>query len=271
MSSDKQLRGSVALYFALVFLLTWGAIALLAGSTAGLDPNARVGFVALPMLVAPLAISVGLTWVSEGPDGWRALWARMSNWRVPARWYAVALGVMPVLVLSVLGMLMVFVSPAYRPALSWMGLAGIVAGYLEEFGWTGYATPRLLTRWSPWRVGWVVGLLWGLWHGFADYTIRGSAHGAFWPVTFALFVLPLCAWRLIMVRVYTQTRSGIVAQLLHFSYTGSLGLFEPTLAPTQTALIYGTLTIILWLIVAWLYGRAPNAVRSTRAALPGSR
>lgn len=257
MQTEKPLRGSVVLYFVLVFVLTWGAIAALALGAVGLAPDARVAIVALPMLLVPAAVSVILTGVLERASGLRALWGRMTHWRVPLRWYVGAVGVMPVIVLAVLGLLSVGVSPAYRPALSWMGLAGIVAGYLEEFGWTGYATPRLLTRWSAWRVGLVVGLLWGLWHGLADYTIRGAAQGSFWPVTFALFVLPVWAWRLIMVRVYGATRSGPIAQLLHFSYTGSLALLEPVLAPSQSALIYAVLAIVLWLIVALVYRRSP--------------
>lgn len=217
MQTETPTRGSVALYFALVFVITWGGIVLLDASTSTSDATTRLGAMALPMLLTPLAVSAALTGALEGQTGLRALWQRMGRWRVPGQWYAMAVGVMPVIVLAVLIVLMSVVSPIYRPALSLMGLAGILAGYLEEFGWTGYVTPRLLARWGAWRTGLVLGLLWGLWHGLADYTIRGEAQGAFWPVTFALFVLPVWAWRLIMVRVYARVPSGPVAQLLHFS------------------------------------------------------
>lgn len=34
----------------------------------------------------------------------------------------------------------------------------------EEFGWRGYALPRLLERWSPLLAGTILGLVWTLWH-----------------------------------------------------------------------------------------------------------
>ncbi|HEX5692980.1 MAG TPA: hypothetical protein VFX76_23370, partial [Roseiflexaceae bacterium] len=68
----------------------------------------------------------------------------------------------------------------------------------------------------------------------------------------ALFVLPLVAWRVLMVWVYDKTSSGLVAQLMHFSYTGSLMLFVPTLARADDALVYATLAAALWLGVGLL-------------------
>ena len=55
-----------------------------------------------------------------------------------------------------------------------MGLSGIVAGYLEEWGWTGFATPRLLARLGALKAGLVLGLLLGVWHAAADFAIRGA-------------------------------------------------------------------------------------------------
>jgi membrane protease YdiL (CAAX protease family) len=176
----------------------------------------------------------------------------MTHWQADIRWYAVALGLMPILLLTILYLLALFISPAFAPILSLLGLGGIAAGYLEEIGWTGFAVPRLLSRWSPLAVGLIVGLLWGLWHGLADYSIRGDTLGAFWPITFSLFVVPLTAWRILMVWVYDNTHSGPVAQLMHFSYTGSLGFLVPlaAISHTEDALIYAVLAVVLWILVA---------------------
>ncbi|HEV2460197.1 MAG TPA: CPBP family glutamic-type intramembrane protease, partial [Ktedonobacterales bacterium] len=56
-------------------------------------------------------------------------------------------------------------SPVFTP--SWFGIGltfGVVAGLLEEIGWTGFALPRMLQqqRFLPASV--LLGLLWGLWH-----------------------------------------------------------------------------------------------------------
>jgi hypothetical protein len=52
-----------------------------------------------------------------------------------------------------------------------------------------------------------------------------------------------------MVWVYDNTKSGVVAQLMHFSYTGSLMAFVPVLSPTDDALVYAVLAGTLWILV----------------------
>lgn len=257
--SLKQLieRYPLLTYFGLTYGLAWGGILLIVWtftSSADDASTARVAIVGLPMLLAPGLAGIALTAVIEGRAGLRALGSRLGHWRVPARWYALALALLPTVLLAILSVLALVVSPNFAPVFSLLGLAGLAAGFLEEMGWTGFATPRLLARWSPLKVGLGLGLVWGLWHGLADYVIRGSPLGAFWPVTFGLFVLPLTAWRVLMVWVYAHTRSGLVAQLMHFSYTGSLMMFVPLarISYTQDALIYAALTATLWAGVALL-------------------
>jgi membrane protease YdiL (CAAX protease family) len=244
-------------YFTLVYTLAWGGILWVVEGLAdsGSSPSpAAVGMVALPMLLAPGLAAFALTALVEGKAGLHAMWTRMTRWRVDLRWYALAVLALPVLVLAILYTLGALVSPVYAPTLALMGLAGLFAGYLEEIGWTGYVTPQLLARWSPVTAGWWLGALWGIWHALADYVIRGDTLGTFWPVTFGLFVLPLIAWRILMTVVYARTQSGVLAQLMHFAYTGSLGAFIPlaAISPMQDALVYATLAGVLWLGVAGL-------------------
>jgi membrane protease YdiL (CAAX protease family) len=217
-------RYPLASYFVLVYALAWGGalwvVEGMAGSGSAPLP-AAVGMVGLPMLMAPGLAAVALTALVEGKAGVRALWARLTRWRVDLRWYALATVALPLLMLAILYTLGALVSPLFAPTLALMGLAGLFAGYLEEIGWTGFATPRLLARRSPVTAGLWLGALWGIWHALADYVIRGSTLGTFWPVTFGLFVLPLIAWRILMTVVYAQTQSGVIAQLMHFAYTVS--------------------------------------------------
>lgn len=259
-------RHPLLAYFGLVYTLAWGVILLIVmalGASAEAASTTRVALVALPMLLAPSLVGILLTALSEGRAGLRAMLARMTHWRVGGRWYVAALAAMPLVVLAILYALTWLVSPDYAPIVSVLGLAGLAAGFLEEIGWTGFATPRLLARWGSLRAGLMLGLLWGLWHALADYVIRGETLAAFWPVAFALFVLPVAAWRSLMVWVYEHTQSGPVAQLMHFSYTGSLALFIPlsALSPAQDALIYAVLAVALWSLVALVALRQRQAQR----------
>lgn len=250
-------RHPLLYYFIFVYLLAWGGILLIfrmAAASKEMDSAVLVGIVSLPMLFAPGIAAIILTALAEGRTGLRMLLQRMTHGRVPVRWYGLALFPMPLVILAILYTLAFLFSPNFIPIFSILGLAGIFAGFFEEIGWTGFATPRLLSRWQPLLAGLVIGLLWGLWHGLADYLIRGATLGAFWPITFSLFVLPLTAWRILMVWVYHQSKSGPIAQLMHFSYTGSLALFVPLaeISYKEDAFIYALLAGVLWLCVAIL-------------------
>ncbi|HET9221950.1 MAG TPA: CPBP family intramembrane glutamic endopeptidase [Roseiflexaceae bacterium] len=267
-------RHPVLTYFVLVYAITWGGILLIVQAFTAPGEAAStslVAVVALPMLLAPGIAGITVTALVDGRIGLAAMLSRMTRWRVERRWYVVALATMPLLVLAILCALGVLVSPAFAPALSLFGLAGLAAGFFEEIGWTGFAVPRLRSRWGWLAVGLWVGALWGLWHGVADFVIRGNALGTFWPVTFGLFVLPLVAWRILMVWVYDNTSSGVVAQFMHFGYTGSLALFVPALSRTDDALVYAVLAGALWIgvaIVAMGQRRVPRALQAHVSATP---
>jgi membrane protease YdiL (CAAX protease family) len=246
-------RHPVLAYFVVVYAIAWGGILLIVqafASPAEAGSRNLVAIVGLPMLFAPGIAGITVTAIVDGRAGLRAMQSRMTRWRVATRWYAVALATMPLLVLAILYTFALLISPVFAPAFSLLGLAALAVGFFEEIGWTGFAVPRLRSRWSLLAVGLSVGVLWGLWHGAADYSIRGNAFGSFWPITFGLFVLPLIAWRVLMVWVYDNTKSGVVAQLMHFGYTGSLLLFVPTLSRTDDALVYAVLAVVLWIGVA---------------------
>jgi CAAX protease family protein len=257
-------RHPVLTYFVLVYAIAWGGILLVVQAFAlpsEADSGNLVAIVGLPMLIAPGIAGITVTALVDGRAGLRAMLSRMTRWRAAPRWYAVALATMPLFVLAILYALALLISPAFAPVLSLLGLGALAVGFFEEIGWTGFAVPRLRSRWSLLAVGLGVGALWGLWHGVADYSIRGNALGSFWPITFGLFVLPLMAWRVLMVWVYDNTKSGIVAQLMHFGYTGSLMLFVSGLSRTDDSLVYAVLAVILWVGVA-IVAISPSVFRS---------
>ena len=51
-----------------------------------------------------------------------------------------------------------------RLTLSVLSLAGLLSPLWEEIGWTGFATPIMLKRWNPLRVGLLLGFIHAVWH-----------------------------------------------------------------------------------------------------------
>src|SRR3954466_9425618 len=140
-------------FYALAFAITWGGLILVVGGPSEVlgTPEllgTRFPLVMLAWLAGPSVASILMTGLLYGRVGLRDLFARMTRWRVGARWYAVALLTAPLLVTAVLLALSIS-SPEYLPtiltttdraSLLLQGIAGtFVGGIFEELGWTGFA------------------------------------------------------------------------------------------------------------------------------------
>ena len=139
------------------------------------------------------------------------------------------------------------VSPAFLPGLlkssEPLGLAalaltgGLLAGFFEEVGWTGFATPRLLER-HGWLAAWLVlGLPWWAWHALGDRW-GGAGHGGWYLPHFLLRSLALPAYRVLMTRVYAGTGSLLIAALMHAAFNGGQGLLQPAWTTAANAVLW---------------------------------
>lgn len=251
-------RYQLVSYFLLAYGITWSGILILIASK-GFQLTAihmqEVLLMFLLMLLGPSSGSLLLHAVLEGRNGLHALRLRLTRWRVGLFWYAIALLTIPVLFLTILSLLRVTLSPAFAPRFQIIGLAvGLLAGGLEEIGWTGFATPRLLNKYNPLKAGFILGLLWALWHILADFSGNIGTMGTGWLLWFPLYwILPLTAYRILMTWVYANTRSLLVAQLMHASYTGWLFVLSPAASFNQNLLWQTVFVGVLWTLVAVVF------------------
>jgi membrane protease YdiL (CAAX protease family) len=258
-------------YFGLAFAVTWLSILAFVASRgfefAGI--TAADGLVIfLLMCAGPFTAGLVMTVRDGGHAGLRELGSRIRRWRArPAAW-ATALLTSPLVTLSVLLFLAATVSSAFTPEARVAGLAiGLLAGTLEEVGWTGYATPRLLERATPLRAGLVLGLIWALWHGFADYTgniaTKGFEGWVVWFVTY--WLIPLTGYRVLMTLVYSRTGSVLLAMLMHASWTGWQFFLSPAATTqAQDAVWHLLLAAGIWSVVAVAWFRMRSTARLER-------
>ena len=170
-------RHPLVSYFVIAYGITWGGILIFLASrgfqlTSLQVQDASLMFVIifLAMLLGPSTSGLVLTSVLDGRNGLRQVWLRIRRWQVGLRWYVIALLTVPTLTLVILSVLSTFVSTIYVPSFRIvLGIAGLMAGFFEEIGWTGFATPRLLNRNDPLKAGFFLGLLWAFWHMLADF------------------------------------------------------------------------------------------------------
>jgi uncharacterized protein len=249
------MRHPAAVYFVGTFAISWmGALLVAAPHLIRHEPLPKMtGILMFPaMLLGPSLTGIVLTRVGDGGGGVRSLFSRMFQWRLRARWYTVLL-IPPALVLAVLVGLKTFVSPAYAPNLFLTGiLFGVPAGYLEEIGWIGYAFPKMGLQNNALGPSILLGLLWSIWHlPVIDYLGTATPHGTYWFPFFLAFAAAMTAMRVLICWAYSNTKSLLLAQLMHVSSTGSLVIFSaPRLAAGQEVMWYGLYAIGLWVTVA---------------------
>jgi len=202
-TNSSFLRKHPALsYFLLTFAISWSAAFLVAAPKLfehGPLPK-LTGILMFPaMLLGPSFAGIFLTRRLDGREGLKNLFARMRRVNFPLRWYR-ALLIPPVMVLSVLFLLKTFVSPVYAPNRFWIGVSfGLLAGFLEEIGWTGFAYPKLRQRFAVLPAAAIVGVLWGLWHApVIDFLGAASPHGKALPLFFAAFIATMAAMRVLI-------------------------------------------------------------------------
>jgi uncharacterized protein len=244
-------------YSAAVYGISWGGI-LAVVSVQGFDlVHLRpfdTGLIFVAMLIGPSLGGLAMTAALDGKAGLRRLKLSMVQWRVEVRWYAVALLTMPLLLVTVLWPLSVFVDGAFAPRFQWPLFAiGLIAGSFEEIGWTGFATPRLLARQRRFVAGLSLGITWAVWHILVDFRQNFNTLGIAWLLEFAVFyVAALTAYRLLMTWVYAHTQSLLLAALMHASYTGWVFVLYPATSFEQSLVWQIIFAVALWVVVAFV-------------------
>jgi membrane protease YdiL (CAAX protease family) len=228
----------------------WGAALLAGGDVA--QPLPRLLFVLGtfgPTAVALLLWCCGRRW----PRGGNPL-------RSVARWLpaALALGAAP-------GLAGALVDGTLDPAVA-AGRAATIGGPLmvlgyvlvagplaEEFGWRGYAQPRLRRLLAPVPVAVLLGIAWAAWHlplfliaGTTQHEIGlGSVQALLFFVTFV--PLSYTIWV-----VSERLRGGVAAAVaVHAAYNGASGLFpsSSTAAALVTTAVVAATAVVLHVVV----------------------
>ena len=125
-------------------------------------------------LVGPSVCAFVVVGITHGRRGVRELWGRVLRWRVPARYYLVALVGLGAYLFATTYTVVLLVRPGQL--VGWSLTSAlltsavnivpvlVMVGLGEEFGWRGFALPRLQDRHGPLVASLVVGLLWAVWH-----------------------------------------------------------------------------------------------------------
>jgi membrane protease YdiL (CAAX protease family) len=166
--------GRLAFFFVLTFAISWGVGGLwllFPGPLTKLLGPFEFGSPAyLVAACAPSLVGLALTVAEDGLGGLKTLLHRLLVGTPVTVTVAILAPPAIALLLSIVMRRPWPVQPAdvlVATPLLLLTTAQIVrnTGPLgEEFGWRGYALPRMLKRWPPMMAGTILGLVWTLWH-----------------------------------------------------------------------------------------------------------
>lgn len=214
----------VRVYFLLAFALSWGigGIGLLAGVWF---PQRHLMGTSSPLYYLS-GYSISLTGIAltaryEGRAGLRRLVDRLTPWRSPARWYVMVLIGYVAISAMAFEAARWFASgtePVSRPLLLHAILPAIAnipkdSGPIgEEFGWRGFALPRLLELDSPLEASLILGLIHAVWH-LPLFFIPGMPQAR---LSFPIFALGVIAIAIFDTALYLRTGAKmLLAMLVH--------------------------------------------------------
>jgi uncharacterized protein len=231
-SENSGAKASLASFFLFAFSFTWGFWLVAVLNSASIItlpiPNlVLVGIGAHGPLVAPLV----LTYRSGGRQAVTQLLRSGFNLRLRPVWWALII-IGP----AALAGVAVWLSRSfhdYQPDLPlieepwlipliFLFMLFLGGSVQEEFGWRGFALPRLLEIQTPFLASLVLGVIWGVWH-LPLVFISGVSQEY---MSFAVFLPLTLAFSFIFTWVYLRTNLNLFsALLLHTTINTSLNLF----------------------------------------------
>jgi membrane protease YdiL (CAAX protease family) len=203
----------LAVFLVATLTLTW--LAFLPIITGFVERTSVAGWSLLVLGAGAPSLTAFI--LSAAYDGWaglRRLGRAGTRWRVNIGWY---LAILTIPGLAYGGSWAVGVatgtSTAFNPLVPAL-ISGLLAGLLEEFGWTGFAFPALQARFGFLRAGAAVGVIIAIWH-LPFFLLPGTTQNA---SSFVMFLVTLIAARIVYGWVYNGSGGSVLlAILLHAS------------------------------------------------------
>jgi membrane protease YdiL (CAAX protease family) len=243
-------RHPITSFFALTYALSWGLwLPIVVGYDGALREAFFVAGIFGPALAGALMV--------RAQGGSVGDWLRgIVRWRVAPRWWGLAL-VIPAFLIGMASAVYALLGNdidvsllpgrlgGYLPALLMTALLG---GGQEEFGWRGYALPRLEARYSPVAATLILGTLWGLWHlpvVAADPEFQhGLDFAALVPVV-ALSLVSVIGYAFLLTWLFNRTGSVLVAMLFHAGFNTANEFLAPLPMEAVEGAAYEVLSVTM--------------------------
>ena len=220
--------------------------------SVGLGLLAIVGIFAT---FGPLVAAFTVTGLTEGREGVRRFWRRFWDVRLAGWWLMVSF-LLPILLIALPRLIVVPLG--YPLQLAWASQPLVLVGWFfnnltrsggisEEFGWRGYALPRLQARWNALVSSIVLGVIWAAWHLPLWFVAGSSQQGS----SFWLFLANLVLLSVLYTWLFNNAKGSILVAVVFHAMLNTVSQMFPE--PTAN-LFYWVLLGLTVVIVVAVYG-----------------
>lgn len=258
-TATSQNSRNLVVYFVLACAISWAIEIPLALTKQGIIQPIFPQWVHYFLSYGPMLSALIVTWATQGQQGLKELWRRITRWQVGGVWWLIALS--PLIV----GLGMVLAMNLFtdnRISLSELGVVpflpplGIGALFLwtltsgigEEIGWRGYALPRLQKDHNALYSTLILTVFWALWHLPLFFYLFDPAIAIGW--VFALYMGAIVfTWLL-----NSTGGSVLIAAIFHgcFNYVTSSNAGNGVLATVVSVLV------MVWAVVVVFVYKPPT-------------
>jgi len=217
--------------------------------------------------ISPTLAAFIVTAMTEGRSGVKTLWGRFWNRNLSLKWLLVALLFIPTVRLVANLIYRTLDGQAY-PFFHYSDIGAALVAFLiafgksgltEEFGWRGYALPRLQARWNALTSSLIIGTLVTLWHVPAMLLSIGRLYQRnFWEYLGWMFMVSI-----IYTWIFNNTHGNILATVVFHAMVNTAVVWCCPDYATTAWYLYGSHALAAILIVV-IFG-PKNLVRQKPA------
>jgi membrane protease YdiL (CAAX protease family) len=263
--NENKTKFELLLYFLITYIIAWALWIPVVLFTQGLIAGPAVLFEILGYIapLAPMISAFIIILKREGKSGFKeflktAFQIKFGWWWIPVIFLIPFLGLLAHLIsLVIFGPTYPISSLLFQPfqILALLLFQLLIAGGLEEFGWRGYALPRLEKYINSLFSSIVIGFVWGFWH-LPLFFALGNPHNEYMP--FVLFLATDVILSVIMTWMMNNTNKSLIPALIIHSWMNvSFTLFfaEPAQVGNIIPWILGLIIMgIFTVLITVIYG-----------------
>jgi len=234
---SENVNRDLVLYFVIAYAFTWALWLPGVLYLNGLIGGSFIAYFILGMIApfGPMVSAFSLTLKFEGKDSLKKNLKRWLNFKLG--WWWIPLIVLVPILAIIAHLLNIFLFGATFPISDvplWLLplifiISLLTAGSLgEEFGWRGYAKPRMEEKTNSFSANLILGIIWGFWH-LPMFFMVGLFPHVYMPLW--LFILNVVTFALIIAWIQNNNEQSVVPALIIHTWMNVIVVFLPFWEP----------------------------------------